>query len=253
VSLLSINNLSVQVGQTPILRGVSLDIVQGAIVGVVGGSGSGKTTLGMSILGLLPDAMQKKGGSIHFDGQNITDFSLEQMRQLRGNEIGMIFQEPLSAFDPLFTIGQQLDETLIAHKDMSPASRREHIISTLKSVELDDSERIYKSYPHELSGGLRQRAMIAQAIICNPKLVIADEPTSSLDVTIQAKVMKLLRKLNKERGMAILLISHDLGLVGHLADEIAVMTEGKIVEQGKTAAILQKPAHHYTKSLIEAY
>ncbi len=252
-TLLSIKHLSVSVGKSKILDGVSLDIACGKIIGIVGGSGSGKTTLGLSILRLLPPAMRITSGTVTFDRQNVTAADAERLRQLRGSQIGMVFQEPLSALDPLFTIGFQLDETLRAHTMLSADVRRTRTMDTLHNVEIDDPERIYKSYPHQLSGGLRQRVMIAQAICCNPKLIIADEPTSSLDVTIQARILKLLKKLNQEHGMTIVLIAHDLGLVGHLSDEVAVMTEGKIVEYGAARQILQMPQHAYTKSLIEAY
>lgn len=222
-------------------------------MGVVGGSGSGKTTLGMSLLRLLPPAMSMTGGQIIFDGEDIAQCTGEHLRRLRGGKIGMVFQEPLSAFDPLFTISQQMDETLRAHTTFTANERRDRIEQTLRDVELDDPRRIARSFPHELSGGLRQRAMIALSIVTSPQMIIADEATSSLDVTIQAKIIKLLRKLNCERGMTILLISHDLGLVGHLADDIAVMSSGRIVEQGNTAKILSAPVHSYTQSLIEAF
>lgn len=252
-TLLSIKNLTVTVGATKILDDVSLEVGRGKIVGIVGGSGSGKTTLGLSILRLLPTAMHTNSGEIIFDGQNIALNSDGQMRALRGAQVGMVFQEPLSAFDPLFTIGFQMDETLCAHTGLSASARRGQVLDILRSVEISDPERIYKSYPHQLSGGLRQRAMIAQAICCKPSLIIADEPTSSLDVTIQAKVMQLLRKLNGEHQMTILLIAHDLGMVGHLSDEVAVMAEGKIVEYGRSSEILINPKHVYTKTLVEAY
>lgn len=236
-----------------ILDDVSLDIQKGKIIGIVGGSGSGKTTLGLSILKLLPQAMHWQGGSISFKGEDIEIFSEEHMRAVRGKGIGMVFQEPLSAFDPLFTIGAQLDETLAAHTNLNTQQRYERTIETLRSVEIVDPERIYKSYTHELSGGLRQRAMIAQAIVCKPDLIIADEPTSSLDVTIQAKIIKLLQKLNQEQGMTIVLISHDIGMVSHLAHDVVVMTEGKIVEEGNAKTIVRDPKHPYTQQLIEAF
>ena len=260
--LLSIKNLTVAVNANKILDDISWDVAQGKITGIVGGSGSGKTTLGLSILRLLPPAM-RADGQILFMGEDLTVLTEKQMRQFRGGQAGMVFQEPQSAFDPLFTIGDQLDETLMAHMGtrtetvhvpgMSPRVRYDHIMDTLRSVEIEDPLRIFRSYPHQLSGGLRQRAMIALAIVCNPQLVIADEPTSSLDVTIQAKIMRLLRKLNCERGMTIILITHDLDMIGHLADEIAVMSEGKIVESGTPANILRAPRHAYTKALLEAY
>jgi ABC-type glutathione transport system ATPase component len=251
--LLSIKNLTVTVGRAKILDNVSFDVEKGKIVGIVGGSGSGKTTLGLSILKLLPPAMQMTGGQILFQNTALDQCTGDQLRRLRGGRVGMVFQEPLSAFDPLFTIGAQLDETLLVHSNANPQQRKEIIMRTLSDVEIQDPQRIYSSYPHQLSGGLRQRAMIAHAIICNPDLIIADEPTSSLDVTIQAKIMQLLRKLNKERGITIILISHDLGMVGHLAHDAIVMTEGKIVETGRAEQILRSPQHAYTKALMEAY
>ena len=252
MNLLSIKNLTVTVGPAKILDDVNLNVNPGEITGIVGGSGSGKTTLGLSILKLLPSAMRMAGGQIFFSGQDLATYSNSQMRPVRGKDIGMVFQEPLSAFDPLFTIGFQTDETLAAHTNLDPNARRQRCLEVFRSVELDDPERIYKSYPHELSGGLRQRAMIAQAMICGPKLIIADEPTSSLDVTIQARIMKLLRRLNQEQGMTIILISHDLAMVSHLASHVAVMHKGKVIEEGKARDILSRPKQAYTQSLIDA-
>ncbi len=250
--LLSIKNLTVTVGEKKILDGVSLDIAQGQIVGIAGGSGSGKTTLAFSILKLLPSALRMNNGQIFFNGQDIVPHTNTQMRALRGKDIGMVFQEPLSAFDPLFTIGAHMDETLAAHTDLNPSARLRQSLDVLASVEIDDPQRIYRSYPHQLSGGLRQRAMIAQAIVCGPKLIIADEPTSSLDVTIQARIMTLLRRLNEQRGVGMILISHDLGMLGALAHETAVMSQGQIVEKGAAMHILRHPVHAYTKALVRA-
>ena len=252
-SLLSIRNLTVAIGGTKIIDDVSLDIAPGKIVGLVGGSGSGKTTLGLAILRLLPAAMRLTAGQILFAGRDLAQLEGESLRCLRGKDIGMVFQEPLSAFDPLFTIGSQMEETLAAHTDLNAKVRQARVLETLRSVEIDDPARIARSYPHQLSGGLRQRAMIAQAIVCRPVLIIADEPISSLDVATQAKIMALLRKLNQEGGMTILLIAHDLGMVGGWADHAAVMWQGKIVESGAVADVLRRPRHEYTKALIEAY
>ena len=253
MNLLSIEHVTISVGSVNILDDVSLNIVQGRITGLVGGSGSGKTTLGLALLKLLPTPMRLTGGCIVFAGQDIALLDQEHIRRLRGGQIGMAFQEPLSAFDPIFTIGDQITETLAAHTQLNLKDRCARMMDVLHSVEIDDPARIARSYPHQLSGGLRQRAMIAQAIACKPRLMIVDEATSSLDVTIQANIMKLLRKLNKETGMGILLISHDLGMVGHWADDIAVIDRGKIVESGCAADVLSKPLHAYTKALIEAY
>ena len=242
-NIIEIKNLTISVGPKKILDDVSLKIPKGKILGIVGGSGSGKTTLALAILNLLPNAMRIDHGRIDVVGMTL----------VRGANIGMVFQEPLSAFDPLFTIGAQLDETLVAHTRLNKQERRNKIFSVLVSVEMDDPERMVQSYPHQLSGGLRQRAMIAQAIICGPQLIIADEPTSSLDVTIQAKILALLKKINQEQGMSILFITHDLGLISFLADEAAVLTQGKIIEQGAPKEIFNNPKHAYTKELIKAY
>ncbi len=252
-TILDIKNLTVNVGQDKILNNVSLSIPSGKIIGIVGGSGSGKTTLGLSVLNLLPTAMRVAAGSIIFEGKDLLALPSPALRCIRGFKIGMIFQEPLSAFDPLFTIGAQLDETLAAHTTLHVNQRHEKISAVLKSVEIEDPDRIADSYPHELSGGLRQRAMIAQAIIGGPRLIIADEATSSLDVTIQAKIIRLLQRLNQEQGISILFIAHDLGLVSFLAHEVAVMTQGNIVEYGQAQEILNDPKHDYTKALLKAY
>ncbi len=252
-TLLAIRNLTVQVNGTAILDDVSLDIAVGKITAIVGGSGSGKTTLGLSILRLLPPALQITNGQINFIQQDILALPENDLRKLRGRDIGFIFQEPLSALNPLFTIGRQIDEVLGAHTDLKTKARYERVMDVLKSVEIPDPVRIYNSYPHQLSGGLRQRAMIAQAIVCHPKLIIADEPTSSLDVTVQAKIMALLRKLNKEMQITVILISHDLGMVSHLAEEIAVLRQGKVVETGLVKNIMEHPRHSYTQELLEAF
>jgi peptide/nickel transport system ATP-binding protein len=251
--ILTIEKLSIVVGNKKILDNVDLQVKAGTIMGVVGGSGSGKTTLGMAVLKLLPPAMQQTGGRILFEGREISSLDSKQMRLVRGAGIGTIFQEPLSAFDPLFTVGYQIEETLAAHDQMTAKARLARALETLQLSGVDDPRRVHASYPHQLSGGLRQRAMIAQAIVCGPKLLIADEPTSSLDVTVQARILAQLKKLNKEQGMSILLIAHDLGLITHMADEVAVMTEGKVVDSGPVEQVLQKPAHSYTKALMEAF
>ena len=221
-ALLSIKNLTVGVGDKTIVDNVSFDVPQGKIVAIAGASGSGKTTIGLSILHLLPCALSIKQGSIVFEGQNLLELSAEKMRQCRGARIGTVFQEPLSAFDPLFTIGQQLDEVLVAHTKLSKQERYKKILDTLSEVELPSPQRAYESYPHQLSGGMRQRAMVAQAIVCGPSLIIADEPTSSLDVTLQVKIMGLFSRLRK-KNISILLISHDLEMIAHLADEVITL------------------------------
>ena len=223
-ALLSIKDLTVGVGAKTIVDNVSFDVPQGKIVAIAGASGSGKTTIGLSILRLLPFALSIKQGSIIFEGQNLLELSAQRMRQCRGARIGMVFQEPLSAFDPLFTIGQQLEEVLVAHTKLSRQERYKKILDTLSEVELPSPRRAYESYPHQLSGGMRQRAMVAQAIVCGPSLIIADEPTSSLDVTLQVKIMGLFDRLRK-KNISILLISHDLEMIAHLADETVVLQQ----------------------------
>ncbi len=222
--LLSIKNLTVAVGAKILVDQVSFDVPQGKIVAIAGASGSGKTTIGLSILRLLHPALSIKQGSIIFEGRNLLELSAEKMRQCRGARIGMVFQEPLSAFDPLFTVGLQLDEVLVAHTKLSKQERYKKVLDALTQVELPDPQCAYKSFSHQLSGGMRQRAMVAQAIVCGPSLIIADEPTSSLDITLQVKIMGLFSRLRK-KNISILLISHDLEMIAHLADETIVLRQ----------------------------
>jgi ABC-type glutathione transport system ATPase component len=254
-NILSIKNLSVTLRDAPssaILQDVSFDVPKGAIVGLVGGSGSGKSTTGMSVLRLLPPAMRISGGRILFEGHDLLEVSEFGMREARGRKIGCVFQEPASAFDPLFTIGAQIGETVQAHEKISGAALQSRILELLSRVGMPDPARAAKSYPHELSGGLRQRAMIAQAIACGPSLLIADEPTSSLDVTLQAHIMELFRQLRKDLGLSILLISHDLGMVRNLAEEVVILEGGRVVEKGLVEQVMSAPRHEYSKKLIEA-
>ncbi len=225
--LLSIRNLIVTVGDAKILDGVSFDVPCGKIIGLVGPSGSGKTTVGLSILRLLPEALLIQGGKIMFEGEDLLAMSQQDMRRRRGTRIAMVFQEPLDAFDPLFTIGGQIDEVLAAHTDLPPAQRRQRVLEVLSQVKLPDPGRVYRSYPHQISGGQRQRAMIAQAIACGPKLLIADEPTSNVDVVVQAGIMDVFRALKTELEMSIILITHDLDMVAHVADGTIALHKGK--------------------------
>jgi len=250
--ILSVNNLTVAVGAKALVNNVSFDVPQGKITAIAGGSGSGKTTIGLSILRLLPFALGIKWGSITFEGKNLLEEPSENMRQIRGARIGMVFQEPLSAFDPLFTIGQQLDEVLAAHTGLSQQERHKKIIDTLSEVELPSPQRVYGSYPHQLSGGMRQRAMVAQAMVGGPSLIIADEPTSSLDITLQVKIMELFGRI-KKKGISILLISHDLGMIAHLADEVIILRQGEVVEKGMVSQVIGQPQHEYTRELVEAF
>jgi ABC-type glutathione transport system ATPase component len=251
-TLLSIRNLTVNVGSKEIINNVSFDVPQGKIVAIAGGSGSGKTTIGLSILRLLPPALDIKQGSIIFEGINLLELTDRQMQGIRGARIGMVFQEPLSAFDPLFTIGKQLDEVLIAHTRLSKQERHKKILDILSEVELPSPQRAYESYPHQLSGGMRQRAMVAQALVGGPSLIIADEPTSSLDITLQVKIMELFGRI-KRKNISILLITHDLGMISRVADEVIILRQGEMVEKGAMSQVIGQPQHTYTRELIEAF
>ncbi len=254
--LLSIKNLTIRVGDNgpAIVNGVSFDAPANSITALVGGSGSGKSTTAFAIVRLLSSALIVAGGEIMFEGRDLLKLSESQMPGIRGKDIGFVFQEPLYAFDPLCTIGYQIEEVFEAHPEKLNASeRRKRVLDLLKQVRVEDAERVANAYPHQLSGGLRQRAMIAQALAASPKLLIADEPTSNLDVTIQAQIMTLFRQLRNELGLSILLITHDLGVVEHLADQTIVLSEGKVVESGLTARIIQNPKQEYTRRLVEAF
>ncbi len=240
-------------GEVQAVRGVSFSVHKGEILGIVGESGSGKSVTSMSILRLLADTARIKEGTIIFDGQDLTKLSKKAIRKIRGEKISMIFQEPMTSLNPVKRIGWQVEESLRIHKpDMDKQERYRRAIKVLSDVELENPELVYKKYPHELSGGMRQRVMIASAMICEPKLLIADEPTTALDVTIQLQIVKLLQRLNKEKNTAILFISHDLSLVKRLCDRIIVMHNGSMVENGRTEDIFRNPQKEYTRELINA-
>jgi len=255
-SILSIENLKVYFSQNKdekrIIDGLSLTINVAEIVALVGGSGSGKTLTALSILRLLPSDASVAGGKIIFEGQDLMRLSESEMWQIRGKKIGMVFQEPLSAFNPLFTIGFQLAETIRVHSDLRGRKVISRAIDLLKLVGLSDAEKIISDYPHQLSAGMRQRAMIAQAIAVNPRLIIADEPTSNLDVTLQAQIMALFRQLKEQVGVAIILITHDLAMVANLADRIAIVSGGRIVECADAGQVFKTPQHEYSRKLVEA-
>ncbi|MCR5507580.1 MAG: ABC transporter ATP-binding protein [Lachnospiraceae bacterium] len=229
-----------------------LHLEKGEIVGIVGESGSGKSMSALAIAGLLSRKHMKKRGQIIFDGVDLLTCSRGVLRKYQGNDICMVFQEPMTSLNPVKRIGWQVGESLRIHTSLTEEQIREKVIKTLADVELDDPEGIYDKYPHELSGGMRQRVMIAAAIICEPKILIADEPTTALDVTVQAQILKLLKRINKTRGTAILFISHDLGVVRSLCERVLVMYRGRIVESGSTGEVFEHPREEYTKRLISA-
>ncbi len=256
-NLLSINNLSVSFcsnkEENKILHEISYNLNENEILGIVGESGSGKSISTLSILGLLPKAISKiTSGTIYFEGEDLVNLSNKSFQTIRGNKISMIFQEPMSALNPSMTCGKQVFEILEQHTSLS---KKEIIIETLslfEKVKLTQPKRVYNAYPHEISGGQKQRVMIAMAIACKPKILIADEPTTALDVTVQKEIISLLKELQKETKMSILFISHDLSLVSEIADRVLVMFNGKIVEQGTVKGIFKNPQHIYTKALINS-
>jgi len=236
-----------------VVNHVSFSLEQGEILGIVGESGSGKSMTAMAIAGLLKRHDIEKSGEILFDGKGLFNASRSELRKYQGNDIGIIFQEPMTSLNPVKKIGWQVEESLKIHRpDISREERKRRAIEALSDVELPEPELIYRKYPHELSGGMRQRVMIASAMICEPKLLIADEPTTALDVTIQLQIVKLLQRLNKEKNMAVLFISHDLSLVKRLCGRVIVMHDGNVVEQGGTQEIFDNPKESYTKELIYA-
>lgn len=240
-------------GEIPAVDGIDLSINKGEILGIVGESGCGKSVTSLSIMRLIPNPPGKiVGGSIRFKGENLVEVSEARMRQLRGNELAMIFQEPMTSLNPVFTIGNQIGEAVRLHTKASKKEARQRSIEMLRKVGIPRAEQIVDEYPHQLSGGMRQRVMIAMAMACNPELLIADEPTTALDVTIQAQILDLMRKLNEEAGTAILLITHDLGVVAEMCHRVIVMYAGNVVEEGDVRTILKDPKHPYTVGLIKS-
>ncbi|MFJ7648062.1 ABC transporter ATP-binding protein [Lysinibacillus sp. NPDC097279] len=230
---------------------VSFTVKPGQIVGIVGESGCGKSVMSLSIMQLLPQGIGKvTGGEIKFQGKNIEGYKSDEMNKIRGKDISMIFQEPMTSLNPVFTIGNQIEEILLNHLPISKTEARKQSIELLKSVGIPRPDKIVDEYPHQLSGGMRQRVMIAIAIACHPKLLIADEPTTALDVTVQAQILELLRKIQAENDMSIILITHDLGVVAEMCDEVIIMYAGKIVERTSVDNLFYKPKHPYTKLLM---
>jgi peptide/nickel transport system ATP-binding protein len=251
--LLNVQNLSIAFGKNEVVHDISYYLDTNEILGIVGESGSGKSVSSLAILGLLPKKVSRiSNGSIEFNGQDLTKLDSKAFETIRGNEIAMIFQEPMSSLNPSMTCGRQVEEILLQHTNLSKNEVKAEVISLFEKVKLPLPQRVFKAYPHEISGGQKQRVMIAIAIACKPKILIADEPTTALDVTVQKEIISLLKQLQKDEGMSILFISHDLSLVSEIADRILVMYQGEIVEQGTAVNIFKHPKHSYTQALINS-
>jgi peptide/nickel transport system ATP-binding protein len=252
--LLQVRNLRIEF---PTRRGtlvavdeVSFDIAPGEVLGVVGESGAGKSLTGAAIIGLLEPPGRIAGGEIKLNGLRIDNLPYEEMRKVRGREIGAIFQDPLTSLNPLYTVGRQLTETIVTHLNISMAAARERAVQLLAATGIPAPERRIDHYPHQLSGGMRQRVVIALALAAEPKLVIADEPTTALDVSIQAQIIALLKRLCREQGTAVMLVTHDMGVIAETADRVAVMYAGRIAEIGPVAEVIHRPQHPYTVGLM---
>jgi len=234
------------------VKGISLDMAEGEILGLVGESGSGKTVTAMALASLLSNAKTEMTGKIIFNGRDVFQASREELRAMRGRDICVVFQEPMTSMDPVMRIGPQIEESLLIHTDLSPQERKAKALQAMADAELPNPELVYQKYPHELSGGMLQRCMIAAAIISEPKLLICDEPTTALDVTIQEGILALLKKINREKGTGILFISHNLHVVRKLCTRVAVMCRGELIEEGPVDEVFLNPQQDYTKRLIAA-
>ena len=239
-------------GEVKALNDVSIHLNDGEVLGIVGESGSGKSVTAYSLMGLTAYPGKLVGGTIDFNGHRINDLSEKEFRKIRGNEVSIIFQDPMTSLNPVYTIGNQIREVILLHTDKNKEQARARAKELLELVGINEPEKRLKQYPHELSGGMRQRVMIAIALACEPKLLIADEPTTALDVTIQAQILELMMELKEKLGMAIIMITHDLGVVASMCDRIAVMYAGRIVEYGTTDDIFYNPKHEYTKGLLKS-
>ena len=254
--LLSVKNLStefpVKKGIVRAVEDVSFDVDQGEILAIVGESGSGKSVTSLSIMGLLAEPGHVAGGSLEFEGKDLATLSEKQYRELRGNDMAMIFQEPMTSLNPVYRVGNQIVEAIRTHEKVSKAEAKDRAVDLLRKVGIPSPEARINDYPHQMSGGMRQRVMIAMALACNPKLLIADEPTTALGVTIQAQILDLLRRLRDDTGMAVLLITHDLGVVSETADRVVVMYCGQVVEEAEVRTLFDHPMHPYTLGLLKS-
>jgi dipeptide transport system ATP-binding protein len=255
MSLLQVKNLNVHfstsTGEIQALRDISFELKQGEALGIVGESGSGKSVTSLAVFDLLANNAIVPSGEILFKGRNIRKMSEAEKLKIRGAEISMIFQDPMSSLNPCFNVEYQISETLKIHQNIPKASMRGKVIELLQQVGIPDPQSRLKAFPHELSGGMSQRVMIAMAIACSPKILIADEPTTALDVTIQKQILSLLQKLRREKNMSLILISHDLGVIAQNTDRLLVMYAGEIVEEGKSMDVIQRPSHPYTEGLLK--
>ncbi len=239
-------------GVVKAVNGVSFEIGQGEVMGLVGESGGGKSVIGFSILGLIDSPGRIEGGAILLDGEDLATAGEERLRAVRGRDISMVFQDPMTSLNPLHTVGQQMDEVLRLHSDLNAAARQLACVEMLESVGISRAAERLKAYPHQFSGGMRQRVVIAIALLAGPRLIIADEPTTALDVTIQSQILKLMRRQIAEKGASMILITHDLAVVSEMADHITVLYCGKVVERGLTRDLIERPAHPYTRGLIDS-
>ncbi|WP_274585499.1 ABC transporter ATP-binding protein [Neisseria leonii] len=254
--LLNIENLQVTFGRGArafrAVDAVSLNVAEGGVLAVVGESGSGKSVSMMALMGLLPDTAAVRADKLHFNGRDMLAMSAREKRRIIGKDISMIFQDAMTSLNPSFTVEMQIAEVLKVHLGLKGRAARDRVVELLELVEIPDAAGRLKAYPHQLSGGMSQRVMIAMALACEPKLLIADEPTTALDVTVQAQIMDLLHRLQQERGMAMILITHDLGLVAQHAENVVVMYAGQVVEESRVPQVFEFPAHPYTEALLEA-
>ena len=245
-------SFDVDAGEVRAVNGISFSLDKGKVLGIVGESGSGKSVTAYSIMRILVEPGRIKSGEILFDGQDIVKFSKKQMSEFRGKRVSIIFQDPMTSLNPTYTIGNQLREAILLHTDRNREQANARAVEMLKLVGVNEPEKRLKQYPHELSGGMRQRVMIAMALACEPDILIADEPTTALDVTIQAQILELMKDLQKKLGMAIIMITHDLGVIADMCDEIIVMYAGRICERGTVDEIFYNPRHEYTKGLLRS-